>query len=181
MQHSATDQEISKLTKEASAKAKEKNFDGAIETFEKALNLYQKSELFYGRAYVKAIPYYQKAGRYTELEQYRFGCLIPRIQSDVERVFSDKAKSMQQWFALGVEINVYDKLRLCAKRENVSADEARYKEIIDKLSREYEELKKFSEMEQLKAEFQYTVRLFGPYNKAGDWPEVFVKKFKNLL
>lgn len=181
MQHSATDQEISKLTKEASAKAKEKNFDGAIETFEKALNLYQKSELFYGRAYIKAIPYYQKAGRYSELEQYCFGFLIPRIQSDVERVFSDKAKSMQQWFALGVEINVYDKLRLCAKRENVSADESRYEEMIDSLSAEYEELEKVSEMEQLKAEFKYTVRLFGPYNKAGDWPEVFIKKFKTLL
>ena len=37
MQHSATDQEISKLTKEASAKAKVKNFDGAIDTFEKDL------------------------------------------------------------------------------------------------------------------------------------------------
>ena len=181
MQHSATEQEISKLTKEASAKANEKNFDGAIDTFEKALNLYQKSELFYGKAYVKAIPYYQKAGRYSELEQYSLGFLIPRIQSDVARVFSDKTKSMQQWFALGVEINVYDKLRLCAKREKVSADESRYEEMIDNLRREHEELKNVSETEQLKAEFEHTVRLFGPYNSAGDWPEVFVKKFKTIL
>lgn len=142
MEHSSIDKAITELTKTSSKQAKEKDFNGAIDTFDRVLRLYSQSELFYGRAYVKAIPYFQKAGRYSELNQYCSKKLLPQVNSDVERIFSTKAKSIQDWFVTGVEINIYDKLRLSAKREKISSDEEYYQKAIDRLNIDYDELKR---------------------------------------
>ncbi|MEF1220959.1 hypothetical protein REH76_24905, partial [Photobacterium damselae] len=80
--------------KTASALAKDKKFNEAIEVLDS----------FYSRGVasrddlIKIIPYFQKAGRYSEVEAYCEKIIVPYLKKDNESVFSHKCVEIQGAF-----------------------------------------------------------------------------------
>jgi len=181
MQHQDIDHEISRLTKASSARAKNKDFNGAITEFDRALLLMSQSGLFYGRKYVKAIPYFQKAGRYSELEEYCDRVLIPLVEKNIEDVFYDKPVVTKEFFLVGVLVNIYDKLQLCAKRERVEGDFEKYGKRLDSLMAEQNTLRVNSERESLRLEYNDLAKFLGELkDNYENWPKTLRERFKEF-
>lgn len=110
------------LVKHATSLAKSKKYDDAIQLLSE---LYKSNEVSDAEI-IKVIPYYQKAGRYNELEQYCEEILIPLISNINERNFSHKCKEIQYAFISLSIHKIYNKLKLCAKRENKEDDKSKF-------------------------------------------------------
>lgn len=181
MQHQDIDHEISRLTKASSARAKNKDFNGAIIEFDKALLLMSQSGLFYGRKYAKAIPYFQKAGRYSEVKNYCDNTVIPLVERNIEEVFYDKPSITRKFFLVGVLVAIYDKLQLCAKHEKVESDFEKYGERLNLLTTEQDTLRVDSERESLKVEYRELAKLLGELKDNYErWPKTLRKRFKDF-
>ena len=179
MHHDETDHKISLHTKRASEMAKDKNFDGAIAEFEKALLFMREAGLFYSRKFTKAIPYYQKAGRYEEVEEYCTKTLIPLVKENIENVFYDKPAVTKKFFLFGVLVNIYDKLRLCAKREKNTKDFKKYDKQVFALTTQLDDLRIKSDKAALKVEYKTLAECFGDINTNYDqWPVTLRKRYK---
>ncbi|MCC4860690.1 hypothetical protein [Vibrio splendidus] len=96
MGHEFIDREISDLIKKASAEDKKNNFILAIELTKKALSKIEQSNLLYSNAsYTKVIPYYQKAGLYSEVEKYCLDELVPSIREALKKGMSQRCTETQ--------------------------------------------------------------------------------------
>ncbi|MEZ9950911.1 hypothetical protein AB4395_00355 [Vibrio splendidus] len=110
------------LVKHATSLAKSKKYDEAIDFLNQ---LYETNDMS-DSDIIKIIPYYQKSGRYGELESYCIETLIPLISSVNERTFLHKCKEIQHAFISLSIYKIYNKLELCAKREKIEADKSKF-------------------------------------------------------
>ena len=118
---------ISENLKSATAFAKDKNFDSAIELLQKVIpNMAIQAGYPYS-SYTKIIPYFQKAQRYSEVESYCEVVLLPLVKRDCEKTFGHQPKETVLAFYNLHTSMIYEKLALCAKREKNKIDEKRFK------------------------------------------------------
>ncbi|WP_017219792.1 hypothetical protein [Moritella dasanensis] len=118
--------DISVNLKEATTLAKSKNYDQAIELLIELLPIMASQGGFPHSAYTKIIPYFQKAGRYSEVEEFCKTYLFISIKRDCDKTFAHKPKETGSAFIHLHTTMVYDKLLLCAKREKCQDDMARF-------------------------------------------------------
>jgi hypothetical protein len=91
MDHGAVDDEIHRLLKQATQQHKDGNTDVAIETIQEALIIIPNSSLAYpASTFSKIIPYFQKAGRYSEAEPFCIDIIIPLINKTINIGFKGK-------------------------------------------------------------------------------------------
>lgn len=180
MQHETVDHEISGLMKDATAETKEGNFIQAIAVVREALSKIKQSNLLYGHGfYTKIIPYYQKAGLYSEVESFCLNELVPDIREAVQRGMGHRCIEIQEIHFYQYIAMVYDKLRLVAKREKEQADEARFFKEYEFYENKWGELQPAAEKIELKKEFEEMIDVFGPYTSV--WPDIIQKQFEAML
>ncbi|GAA60771.1 hypothetical protein P20652_2638 [Pseudoalteromonas sp. BSi20652] len=78
--------DISENLKSATAFAKDKNFDSAIELLQQVLPSMAIQAGYPYSSYTKIIPYFQKAQRYSEVELYCEAVLIPLVKRDCKKL-----------------------------------------------------------------------------------------------
>lgn len=143
--------------KAATAKAKEGLFDEAITIL---IQLY-KNGIQSDADVLKVLPYYQKAGRYRELESVCQTLLIPQLENLNQSNFSHKCKEIQKSFLSLKLYKLYSKLALCAERENLIKDEIKYSDLSRSYFSIYEKfLAEGTKIEDLK-EFKDIVKRYG--------------------
>lgn len=172
--------EVSDDLKASSALAREKKFDDAIELLKRALEkIFLSATGYSGDTYAKIISYFQKAGRYAEIELFSVGYLIPQVEVKAQRSFSHKSIEIQNAFGALYTSDIYRKMALCAKREKCKHDESRYSNLSQEYQFKYSELLKLGEQTSLQLEYNQTVEIFGPDTKK--WPDIFKRKFKKIV
>lgn len=170
---------INESEKKATILAKEGEFDEAIALLQKLTPQMARVGGFGNGGYTKIIPYFQKAGRYREGIDYSINALIPALKQDCYITFSQKCEEIQEAFIqLGVA-QIYDKLRLCANRENNKEDEALYAQQSEESWKEYERLLSVGERIELRKGFEEAVEIYGP--SIDSWPDIIKKRFTNLI
>ena len=118
--------DISAQLKQATVFAKAKEFNQAIDLLMELLPLMSTQGGFPHSAYTKIIPYFQKAGRYSEVEQFCKTYLFLSIKRECEKTFGHKpCETITAFIHLHTSM-IYDKLSLCAKREKLSEDMERF-------------------------------------------------------
>lgn len=171
--------DIREATKRATSLVKEGKFDDAVEQLKLVVPEMAKVGGFARGGYTKVIPYFQKAGRYQESIEFSERVIIPAIEEDCLKAFNHKCREVQQAFqSLGMS-EVYDKLRLCAKREKIPSDESKYEQLSIEAHERYTELLEIGEKIELKKEYKENLTIFG--SDTGKWPRVLLKRFDSLL
>ncbi|KPQ20222.1 hypothetical protein [Halomonas sp. HL-93] len=161
--------DIRESTKTATALAKSGDYDGAISLLQSIIPKMAKTGGFSGGLYTKIIPYFQKAGRYKEGVEYAERTLIPAFRDDCKKTFGHKCKEIQEAFQnLGVS-SVYEKLKLCAKREKSPDDESLFERYAKDFHSQYEKLLEAGELIELQKEYEQAIDLFGKNPKS--WPD----------
>ncbi|MBB1411765.1 hypothetical protein [Pseudoalteromonas sp. SG44-17] len=159
----------------ATTKAKDGLFDEAIEIL---LFTYQ-SGISSDADILKILPYYQKAGRYNELEKLCQEQFIPQLEQLNHSTFSHKCEEIQKSFLSLKLYKLYAKLALCAERENQTMDEKRFISFSQQYYRVYEELlEQGTKVEELK-EFKSIAKRYG--KNSNMWPEFLQKKFSKYI
>jgi len=118
--------DISTQLKQATVFAKEKEFNQAIDLLIEILPLMATQGGFPHSAYTKIIPYFQKAGRYSEVEQFCKTYLFVSIKRECEKTFGHQPRETITAFIHLHTSMIYDKLLLCAKREKLKEDMERF-------------------------------------------------------
>jgi hypothetical protein len=78
-----------------------------------------------------------------------------------------------------VLVNIYDKLRLCAKREKNTKDFKKYDEQVFALTTQLDDLRIKSDEAALKVEYKTLAECFGDINTNYDqWPVTLRKRYK---
>ncbi|WP_347364628.1 hypothetical protein [Vibrio vulnificus] len=161
--------------KTASALAKDKKFNEAIEVLDS----------FYSRGkasrddLIKVIPYFQKAGRYSEVEAYCEKVIIPNLKKDNESVFSHKCSEIQDAFFNLALHKMYAKLSLCSKREKVKMDEERFGKLSDDAFGKYQSQLTLGESIEDRKGFEQVLETFG--QDPDEWPSIFKMKYQHFL
>lgn len=180
MEHEFIDREISDLMKKSSAEAKKKNFILAIEFSKKALRKIEQSNLLYSHAsYTKVIPYYQKAGLYSEVEKYCLDELVPSIREALKKGMSQRCTEVQEVHFYQYIARIYDKLRLTAKREKNREDESRFIREHNAYENKWLELQSRAERLELEKEYKEMLEVFG--TDTSSWSDFIKKRFESLL
>jgi len=180
MHHESIDFEISDLMKEASAKAREKCFSEAIAYVKESLYKTKESKLLYDTAsYTKIIPYFQKAGKYCEAEQFCIDVLIPLIRDAIKKGMSQRTSEIQEVHFFQYIAKLYDKLRLVAKREGKPQDRERFNKEYQFYTSKWMELQNGATKIELEKEYHEMLALFG--SDTSEWPIVIREKFKSLI
>jgi hypothetical protein len=171
--------DIHEATKSATRLAKEGKLDDAIERLKSIIPEMAKVGGFTSGGYTKIIPYFQKAGRYQESIEFSKNVLPLAIEKDCQKTFHQKPLEIQQAF-YNLEISaIYDKLRLCAKRENIPRDESKFEQLSIEAFDLYTELLDKGEKIALNKEYKESLTIFGlDTNK---WPKVLLIKFDSLI
>lgn len=173
------DMDIRESTKTATALAKIGDYDAAILLLQSIIPKMAKIGGYSGGSYTKIIPYFQKAGRYKEGVEYAEITLIPAVRSDYKKTFDHKCKEIKEAFQnLGVA-SVYEKLKLCAKREKLPDDESLFEEYAKDFHSQYEKLLKAGELIELKKEYRQALDLFG--KNPSIWPESVRKRLAPFI
>jgi hypothetical protein len=167
--------ETYELVKHATSLAKSKKYDEAINLLNE---LYETSEMTDAEI-IKVIPYYQKAGRYGELESYCIETLIPLIIGVNERTFSHKCKEIQHAFISLSVYKVYNKLELCAKREKTDADKSKFSSKAVSYYQLYETNLVKGEKIELELEYLEAKNIWG--TDLSKWPDIFKRKFSHYI
>lgn len=159
----------------ATMKAKDGLFDEAIEI----LLLAYQSGISSEADILKVLPYYQKAGRYNELEKVCNEDFIPQLEQLNHSTFSHKCEEIQKSF-LSLKLHkLYAKLALCAERENQTKDEKRFISSSQHYYGVYEDLlEQGTKVEKLK-EFKNIVKRYGKNSHL--WPEFLQKEFSKYI
>lgn len=179
MEHEFIDHEISGLMKKASVEAKNKNFTLAIEIVKQALNKIKQSNLLYSHAnYTKIIPYFQKAGLYSEVEKFCLEELIPSIRDAFKKGMAQRCCEIQEVHFYQYIARVYDKLRLVAKREKLGEDESRFFEEQNFYEKKWQALQPRAEKLELEKEYKEMIGVFGA--ETSSWPDAIKKRFESL-
>ena len=180
MQHDAIDFEISNLMRKATAEAKNQNFKQAIFITQEALHKIKKSKLLYSHSsYTKIISYYQKAGFYSKLEKYCIEHLIPDVTKAVKKGMNHRCVEIQNIYVHLYIEQIYDKLRLAAKRENNITDESRFINECLYHHESFLQLQPKAEKIEMEKEYNEAKRKFG--SDTSKWPNVILKQFERLL
>lgn len=161
--------------KHATTLAKAKNYDEAIFLLNKLYETYDISN----SDITKIIPYYQKAGRYDEIEIYCKKVLIPMVSRTNEHIFSHKCKEIQLAFISLSIYKIYNKLELCAKREKINSDRLKFSIKAASYYQLYETNLTEGNKVELQLEFLEMKALWGL--NYDDWPEGFTHKFSSLM
>ncbi len=130
--------DISTLLENATALAKDKKFDEAIGLLVNLVPSMANQGGFSHAQYTKVIPYFQKAGRYSEVESYCEDVLIGAVKSDCDKTFGHQPKETKEAFINLYASKIYDKLRLCAQRENLSDEVKRFRALQQRHYSKYE-------------------------------------------
>ena len=166
-------------TRKATSLAKSGELDAAIDLLKSTVKKMQTVGGYSNNGYTKIIPYFQKAGRYGEAIEYSLNHLVPAVKADCKITFQQKCDEIQEAFIELSEHQVYDKLRLNAKREGAKHDEEKF-EILSKLHfSNYQKLLKIGNENQRKIDYQEILNLFGP--DYSQWPELFRKKYADFI
>lgn len=169
------DEKVDMLLKSASASAKAKDFDTAISTMKEALeNMWVSDVGFSPGNLAKIIPYFQKAGRYSDGVAFADKYLIPKLVEDY-----NKADSTDRAFICLYVAKVHEKLALNAKREKIKDDETFFSKKAAEMLDAYVKLMQIGKIEDLKEEKQYMLELFGHDNSK--WPDAVLRKFEPIL
>lgn len=163
------------LIKRASSLARKKCFDEAIDVLISVYKSgdYNDSDLF------KIVPYFQKAGRYIELESFCEETIIPSLKYVYGNLFHHKCLEIQTAY---VHIGLYKlcgKLELCAKREKLKEDELKYRHMASLHLSEYEKYLAKGEVIEEKRNFEEMKEVFG--NNVSLWPSSIKEKFKGFV
>ncbi|ANQ22666.1 hypothetical protein BA893_13780 [Vibrio natriegens] len=162
------------LIKRASAFAREKEFNKAIAVLNE---VYVQGEPDVSTL-IKVIPYFQKAGRYDELQAYCKNILIPQLSISNKNIFSHKCQEIQQAFEnLGLH-KLYSKLELCAKREKNEHDRLAFHALSTSHYLEYERYLAIGEKKELRKGFEKMVSIFG--EDTNEWPESVRKRYTDI-
>ncbi|MBU2072316.1 MAG: hypothetical protein KKE08_12670 [Gammaproteobacteria bacterium] len=171
--------DIRGTTKAATALAKNGDYDGAILLLKLVVPEMAKAGGFPSSSYTKIIPYFQKAGRYKEGVKYAESTLISATKKDCKKTFSHKCKEIQHAFQnLGIS-SIYEKLKLCAKREKLTDDESNFEHLGKDFYSEYERLLGEGETVGLKREYEEAKDLFGKNINA--WPDSVRNRLARLI
>ncbi len=167
--------DINDLNKAATQLAKENKYDQAIELLKEAV-LKMKSAGGYGNnGYTKIIPYFQKARRYSEAIEYAYENLIPALREDCRKTFPHKpAEIRNALFEVGCH-QIFDKLRLNAKREKLKGDEIKFEELSRQHLAEHKRLRKIGEDKDFLIEYRKIRQLYG--DDSATWPPPIYKRF----
>lgn len=180
MQHEKIDYEISELMKVSTVEAKNGNYVQAVGVAKKALNKIKESNLLYGHSsYTKIIPYYQKAGLYSEVEKFCLNELVPDIRLAFQRGMSQKCVEIQDVHFYQCVSKIYDKLRLSVKREKEENDEARFIKEFNFYESKWRYLQPIAEKIEQEKEYQEMLEVFG--KDTSSWPEVVRRRFDSIL
>lgn len=175
MEHKTIDHEISELMKAATAKSKENQYSEAVDILKIALSKIAKSTLLYSPSdYTKIIPYFQKAERYQEAEQFCLDQLIPDTISAVKRGMSQRCKEVQALHSLQYKAAIYDKLILIAKRESRPLEEKKYSTQKLEIEKAINEARPIAEKRERDKEIKEMESVFGADTAL--WPEAIRKK-----
>lgn len=120
--------EVNKQLKIATSLAKEKRYDEAIKLLQDIIPQMGKIGGYSHSSYTKIIPYFQKAGRYSEVEEYCKSDLFAAVVSDCRGVFGHQSEETIKAFIHLFTCKIYDKLRLCAQRENDLGSKLRFED-----------------------------------------------------
>lgn len=169
------DEKVDSLLKSASASAKEKDFNTAISVMKEALESIWISEVSFSPAKIaKIIPYFQKAGRYSDGVAFADKYLIPKLIEGY-----NEAGSTDRAFICLYVAKVHEKLALNAKREKIKEDETFFSNKAAEMLNAYAKLIEIGRIEDLKEEYQYMLELFG--GDHSKWPDAVLKKFEQIL
>ncbi|NRQ44487.1 hypothetical protein HRH59_18260 [Rheinheimera sp. YQF-2] len=169
------DEEVDRLLKSASASAKAKDFDAAISKMKEALENMWVSDVTFSPANIaKIIPYFQKAGRYSDGVAFADKYLIPKLVEGY-----DQAGSTDRAFICRYVGEVHQKLALNAKREKIKDDETFFSSKAAEMQDAYMKLIEIARIEDLKEEYPYMLELFGPDHSK--WPDAVLKTFEPIL
>ena len=161
--------------KTASALAQDKNFNEAIEVLDSFYSRGQASR----DDLIKVIPYFQKAGRYSEVEAYCEKVIIPNLKKDSESVFSHRCVEIQDAFFNLALHKMYAKLSLCAKREKAKLEEERFGQLSDDAFGKYQSKLALGDSIEERKGFEQVLETFG--QDPGDWPSIFFEFVHNKL
>jgi hypothetical protein len=175
-----SDTEISNELKTSSALAKEKKFDDAIVSLKGTLQkMFLSGTNYPSNTYAKIIPYFQKAGRYSEVEIFSVEYLIPKVEIKAQQSFSHKSIVIQSAFGALYVSDIYKKMALCAKREKLKSDESRFNNLTQEYKTKYAELFELGERKSFQLDYQKTIEVFG--SDSEKWPDIFKVKFQSIL
>jgi hypothetical protein len=180
MQHEPIDYEISELMKKATASVKEDNLDFAINFVSEALKKMKLSKLLYSPAnYTKIIPYYQKAGRYSEVELFCLDILVPSVRVALQQAMSQRCQETLEVHLYQYISRIYDKLHLAAQRDDNPDDKARFIKEHNFYEAKWRELQPLAQIIELDKEFQEMKELFGADFTI--WPNVIKDRFESFI
>lgn len=171
--------DIGILNKKATILARAGNYNEAISLLKEAVSEMARTGGYSNGGYTKIIPYFQKAGKYQEGVDYSLGTLIPAVKNDCAIAYSHKCREIKESFTNHSISQIYDKLRLCAKREGNIEDEVFYAKLSEGAWREYERLLSVGERIELEKEFKEALKLYGA--STSDWPSFIKKKFIDFI
>ncbi|PSU86707.1 hypothetical protein C0W42_19665 [Photobacterium kishitanii] len=161
--------------KTASALAKDKRFNEAIEVLD---SFYSQGEASRDDL-IKIIPYFQEAGRYSEVEVYCEKVIIPNLKNDNESVFSHKCVEIREAFFNLALHKMYAKISLCAKREKIKVEEEKYSKLSDDTFEKYQSQLVLGESIEDCKGFEQVQETFG--RDLDDWPSIFKIKYQHFL
>lgn len=161
------------LVKKATSLAKLKKYDEAIHLLNE---LRVNHQILCSE---KIIPYYQKAGRYSELERYCIEVLIPMEKVFTQGVFSHKCKEIQDAFINLSVYKIYNKLALCAKREKLKTDESKFLKEASSYYHLYQTNLALGERIELDLEFREAKEIWGA--NYSEWPTSYKDRFSNYI
>ncbi|WP_305422558.1 hypothetical protein [Photobacterium leiognathi] len=161
--------------KAASALAKEQRFNEAIDVLD---SFYSQGEASRDDL-LKVIPYFQKAGRYSEVEAYCKKVIVPNLKSHNESIFSHKCVEIRDAFFNLALHKMYAKLSLCAKREKIRDEEENYNKLSDDAFIKYQSQLAIGERIEDRKGFDQALEMFG--KDPNDWTNIFKMKYLHFL
>jgi hypothetical protein len=163
--------DIYEATRKATSLAKSGDLDASIELLKSTIERMKTVGGYTNNGYTKIIPYFQKAGRYEDAIDYCLSHLIPAVKADCRITFRQKCEEIQEAFIELSKHQIYDKLRLNAKRESLVDDEQRFSGFANQHYSNYEKLLKLGSAKQKEIEYKEIERIFG--ENISCWPECF--------
>ncbi|MCP4261308.1 MAG: hypothetical protein GY774_27985 [Planctomycetes bacterium] len=149
----------------ASKLAKNKDFNGAIDALHEVYKNNGASE----SNLIKILPYYQKAGRYSEMFAFCQNVAVPNIEILNSKAFSHKCEELKECFFNLSMSRLYGKMALCAEREGADGEAEEYIKQEKEYGEEYERLLPIGEEIEWKRE---KVRMLSTFGKdKQQWPD----------